>query len=232
MKLRSPWIIRLLAILGAWLIRLWMGTVRYRTFFIDGVIHPADHRKQRYLYAFWHETILFPTAYRARISILISQHADGELIAQVCRFLGFQAVRGSSTRGGREALFGLHRASLSSHLGVTPDGPRGPRRSIQPGLIFLASLTGLPIVVFGVGYSRAWRARSWYRFAVPLPWSSASCVVAPAIHVPPRLQREGIEHYRRLVEEQLQLATDAAERWARGGPSPAADNAWKRKASA
>jgi len=226
MKLRNPWVLCLLGLLGAWLIRLWMGTLRYRLFFADGIRHPVDTRNSRYIYAFWHESILFPAAFRARIHVLISRHADGELIAQVCRFLGVQVVRGSTTRGGSPALLELVRQCRRTHLAVTPDGPRGPRRRVQLGLISLASLTGLPVVVFGVGYSKAWRARSWDRFAVPKPWSTATCVVAPAIHVPARLNRERLETYRQLVEEQLTSATAAAELWARGGPRPTADKTW------
>jgi hypothetical protein len=226
MKVRSPWLLRLIAFLGAWLIRWWMSTIRYRVFFAGGERHPVDHRVRRCIYAFWHETILIPTAFRIRVRILISQHADGELIAQVCRFLGFGAVRGSTTRGGGPALLALQRHSREAHLAVTPDGPRGPRRRVQPGLILLASVTGLPIVAFGVGYSRAWRARSWDRFAVPLPWSAAHCVVTPAIHVPPRLSRPELERYRRLVEDWMQDATAAGERWAQGGPHPSADAMW------
>jgi lysophospholipid acyltransferase (LPLAT)-like uncharacterized protein len=225
MKLRNPRVLCLVAFLAAWLIRLWMGTLRFRLHFADGIRHPTDSRRQRCIYAFWHESLLFPTAFRARVHVLISRHADGELIAQVCRFLGAQVVRGSTTRGGGPALLELIRRGRRTHLGVTPDGPKGPRRRVQIGLISLASLTGLPVVAFGVGYSQAWRARSWDRFAVPKPWSTAACVVAPAIHVPARLNREGFEAYRRHVEEQLQRATAAAEQWAQGGPRPQADPA-------
>jgi lysophospholipid acyltransferase (LPLAT)-like uncharacterized protein len=203
------------------LIRLWMSTLRCRFFFADGISHPADFRKNRFIYAFWHESILFPAAFSTRIRILISRHADGEFIAQVCRFMGLQVARGSSTRGGSAALLELVRFSRRTHLAVTPDGPRGPRRRVQPGVIYLASLTGLPIVGFGVGYSQAWRARSWDQFAVPKPWSKAACVVAPALHVPPRLDRDGLERYRCLLEDRLRDATLAAELWAQGGPRPA-----------
>jgi lysophospholipid acyltransferase (LPLAT)-like uncharacterized protein len=226
MKLRSPWAVRSIALLLAWLIRWWMSTLRYRVFIVGGERHPADPRKQPCIYAFWHETLLFPTVFRVPVRMLVSQHADGELGAQACRFLGFGTVRGSTTRGGGQALLELKRQRRDSHLAVTPDGPRGPRRRVQLGLILLASLTGLPIVAFGVGYSRAWRARSWDRFAVPMPWSEARAVAAPAVQVPARLNRAGLEQYRGLVEERFLAVTDAAERWARGGPHPATDPRW------
>jgi lysophospholipid acyltransferase (LPLAT)-like uncharacterized protein len=220
MKLRAPWVIRVVGLLGAWLVRLWMGTVRCRFHSADSRAHPTDPRSEPYLYAFWHETILFGVAFKARACVLTSQSADGELMTRMCGHLGLQVVRGSSTRGGSDALLTLLGRGGGRHLAVTPDGPRGPRRRVKLGLIFLASRTGLPIVPFGVGFSRAWRARSWDHFAVPWPWSTAHCVLAPAIRVPVNLNRSGLEHYRQLVEDQLAEATAAAERWAQGKPAP------------
>jgi lysophospholipid acyltransferase (LPLAT)-like uncharacterized protein len=128
-------------------------------------------------------------------------------------------VRGSTTEGATEALRGLTRASRRTHLGITPDGPRGPRRHVKAGgVVYLAACTGLPIVPCGIAYSRAWRLRSWDRFALPRPWGTGYCVVMPPIRVPRRLNRAALEHYRRLVEEQMLWATEAAEHWAaRGG---------------
>lgn len=226
MKLRSRRLLSPLGLAGAWLIRLWMGTLRRRVYFAGGLTHPADPRRQRYIYAFWHESMLTPATFRTRIHVLISRHADGELIAQVCRFLGFQVARGSSTRGGVPALLKLYRRTGRTHIAFTPDGPRGPRRRVQPGVIYLASLTGLPIVAAGVGFSKAWRARSWDRFAIPRPFGTSACVIAPPVYVPPGLGRDDLERYRLLVEAHLATATAAAERWALGGPSPARYVTW------
>ena len=217
MKLRNPVLIKLAALLGAAAIRWWMGTVRYRFAFHDPRTDPnSPALAGRYIYAFWHEHLLFPAARKpgSRVFVLISQHADGELIARVCRHLGFHTVRGSTTRGGVPAVRALLRQSRRGHLAVTPDGPRGPRRRVQPGIIYLAARTGLPIVPAGIGYQRAWRARSWDRFAVPKPFSTATCVTAPTVWVPPDLDRDALEEYRRRVEQAMLEATEAAERWA------------------
>jgi len=217
MKLRRPWAIRLAAFLAARAIRLWMRTVRYRLILPPGGDkHPVDPRVQRTIYAFWHETILFPTVFTAKVQILISQHADGELISQVCRHLGYDVVRGSSTRGGAQALLQLCRGGADAHLLVTPDGPRGPRRQVQPGLVYLASRTGLPVVACGVGFRAAWRAHSWDRFAVPWPFSKAVAVVAAPVFVPANLDRQELERYRRLIEDRFLAATAAAEDLAEG----------------
>jgi lysophospholipid acyltransferase (LPLAT)-like uncharacterized protein len=220
MKLRSPWLIRLAARLIAWVIRALMSTIRYQVVFL-GREHPVDPRQERYIYAFWHESMLLPTVVRTEICVLISRHADGELIARACERLGIAAVRGSSTRGGSEALLGMLGVGRDLHLAVTPDGPRGPRRRVQMGTIFLASRTGLPIVPFGVAYQRAWRFRSWDRFALPKPWSRAFAVIGQALPVPAGLDRPQMERYRLLLEEQMLSLTAAAERWAETGIEPA-----------
>src|SRR5438132_1100203 len=176
MKLRHPGFVRLLGWLAAWMIRLWTRTFCIRIHAEDGQKHPADHRRHRYLYSFWHETILGVTAFPTRIHFLISEHFDGEVIAQICRHIRIGTIRGSTTRGGTQALLEMMHAR-EGHLGITPDGPRGPRRKVQMGMIFLASLTGLPIVPVGMAFGAAWRLNSWDRFAVPCPWSALNCVL-------------------------------------------------------
>ncbi len=216
MKIRKPWLIKLIGLLAWALIRCWMGTLRYRMVqWAEGPDH-LDRRRERGIYAFWHETILFPTRLKVKIRVLISHHADGELIARVCRHLGFDLVRGSSRRGGTQALMDLANDGKSGHLFVTPDGPRGPRRKVQLGLVFLAAFTGLPIIPCGIGYRHAWRFNSWDRFALPWPWTTAVCVSGTAIRVPPRLNRRELERYRDLVEERMAEVTAAAESIAAG----------------
>ncbi|MCS6849638.1 MAG: lysophospholipid acyltransferase family protein [Gemmataceae bacterium] len=214
MKLRHPFLIRSAALVGAWVIRAWLGTVHIRVCNLDGDAHPADARRQRYIYAFWHESVLAPALLRTRVHVLISQHADGELIARICRHLGHGVVRGSSTRGGSLGLLQLLKRSRRSHLMVTPDGPRGPRRRFQLGAVYLASRSQLPIVPVGVGFSDAWRARSWDRFAIPKPYSVVCGVIGPAIRVPADCSRTELEDYRRESEARLRQATEAAEDWA------------------
>ena len=212
MKLRNPRLIAVAAFVAALLIKAWMTTVRYRIMNLDDHDHPADADQERFLYAFWHETLLGPVKFRARVRVLISQHADGELIAQAAQRLGFGVVRGSTTRGGGGALAQLWDCSQSSHLVFTPDGPRGPRRRVQFGMIFLASRSGLPIVPIGIGYSRCWRARSWDKFAIPKPFCRSVFVAAKSVHVPEGLDRDELEHYRALVEARMLEATEIAER--------------------
>lgn len=217
MKLRHPVLIKTVGLTASWAIRLWMGTVRYRYRPLGPNMDP--HQRDlpgRYIYAFWHENMLLPAYHYGRpdIRVLISQHADGQLIAEVCRHLRFRLVRGSTTRGGVEAARHMLRLSRGSHLAITPDGPRGPRRRVQMGLIYLAARTELPIVPIGIGFQRPWRLGSWDRFAVPRPWSLGLCVTADPIHIPPAADKNELEDYRQRVEQALQHVTELAERGA------------------
>ena len=131
--------------------------------------------------------------------------------------MGFGVVRGSTFNGGSVALRQLAERAKRENLTITPDGPRGPRRRLAPGCVFLASTLGIPLVAMGLGYDRPWRVGTWDRFAIPKPWSRARAVVSRAIHVPADLDREGIEWHRAGMEKLLVDLSDDAERWACAG---------------
>jgi lysophospholipid acyltransferase (LPLAT)-like uncharacterized protein len=214
MKLRSPWLISIVAALAALVIRLWIGTIRASAVSLDGRQHPTDPAKEKYIFAFWHDGLLAPLVIRTKVRVLISEHADGELIAQVCKHLGFGVIRGSSARGGLRALLEMIRtAHEPAHLGITPDGPRGPRRELQAGTIMVASQTGIPVLPFGVGFSRVWRAPSWDRFAVPCPFSTLVGVVGEPIQIPANLSKEDLRRWKMHVQDRLNELTAQAEAW-------------------
>src|SRR5690606_15541176 len=105
MKLRNPLLIRVIASIAAVVLAVLLWTLRVRIISVDGRRHPTNPDEEANLYLFWHESLLSPITKRGpKVHALISQHADGELIAQVCLRLGIGVVRGSSTRGGAQAL--------------------------------------------------------------------------------------------------------------------------------
>src|SRR5208282_3030035 len=119
MKIRRPWMIKLAGFGAACLVRLWMSTLRYRHVWRWPTLDPRGGRAPgRYLFTFWHEGMLLPAhCYgRCHISVLISQHADGQLIAETCRHLGFGLVRGSSNRGGVKAVRQILRLGRKAHV--------------------------------------------------------------------------------------------------------------------
>jgi lysophospholipid acyltransferase (LPLAT)-like uncharacterized protein len=222
-KRLRPALPRIVANLGglatAEAIRAWMSTLDYRAVFYDRSVDPAWGIGGPRIYIFWHENILAPLYLRGHcgLAMLLSQHRDADILSRVAQQMGFDCVRGSTYRGGARAIWELSDRSRRQHLTLTPDGPRGPRRQLAQGAVYLASRLQLPLVVMGFGYDRPWRARSWDRFAVPRPFSRARAVIGPPLMVPPNLNRASLEQTRGRVEHLLNCLTNEAEAWAAAG---------------
>jgi lysophospholipid acyltransferase (LPLAT)-like uncharacterized protein len=221
LKLTSPTLHKLGGLLATAAVRWWMAGLDYKVVYEDRTIDPVfpECHGQK-IYIFWHEYILFPFYLRGHcnMAMLLSRHRDAEILSYAAHHMGFEFVRGSTNRGGVGALREMLSKSSSMHLTITPDGPRGPRRQLAPGCVFLASKLGLPIVVMGFGYDRPWRVRrAWDQFAIPRPGSRARAVVSGEIFIPPDLDRDGMEHYRQTIEARLNLQTAEAESWAASG---------------
>ncbi len=220
MRLKHPAITNLAGWLAAGGISRWMSTLDYRIVYHDSAVDPVkptwDGQK---IYVFWHEYMLFPLYLRGHcnLAMLLSRHRDADLLTHVARRLGFEFVRGSTTRGGASALRELLDRSGRMNLTITPDGPRGPRRRLAPGPIYLAAKSGLPIVAMGFAYRRPWRLGSWDKFAIPKPYSQARACISPELRIPPDLNRAGLEHYRQVVENWLTHLSAKAEDWAESG---------------
>jgi lysophospholipid acyltransferase (LPLAT)-like uncharacterized protein len=198
----------------------WMSTLDYAGAFYDRTLDPAhsDFRGPM-IFVFWHEYIpfLFYTRSFCYVAMLVSAHRDAEMLSQAARYLGFDTVRGSTARGGGTALRDLHRKGQYLNLAITPDGPRGPRRRCAPGAIYLSSKMQIPIVPIGMGYNDPVRMRTWDRFAIPPLWGRGRAIIGPALQMPRELDREGVEHYRREVESQINQLSNLAEEWASSG---------------
>ncbi len=169
----------------------------------------------RVLYAFWHEGLLVATyAFRRQgIRVLVSQHRDGELIARAIECMGYGTIRGSSTRGGTRALFRMAAAGAAGDdLGVTVDGPRGPRLQVKPGTLFIAGRSGLPIVPFAVASRHPFVLSSWDRFMIPRPFSTAAIAFGEPLQVPGDAPVERLEPYRSELQHRLLDAREAAGR--------------------
>lgn len=202
------------------LLNYWMSTLNYRAWRYDPTADPGDEEfAGPAIYIFWHEYIPIPIYLRphCRLSILLSQHQDAEVLSHAAHYAGFGAVRGSTNRGGTAALRELIERGKGMSLAITPDGPRGPRRTLAQGCIYVSSRLQIPIVPIGIGYDRPWRNhRAWDRFAIPRPFSNARAILGPRIQVPEDLDRDQMELHRQWIEQQLLTLTSLAEDWAEG----------------
>jgi lysophospholipid acyltransferase (LPLAT)-like uncharacterized protein len=159
--------------------------------------------------------MFFPAYYfrGQEASVLTSRSRDGELLAGVLKLLGQEVIRGSSSRGGARALGELcRRLRAGKDVALTSDGPRGPRRRVQPGIIHLARRTGAPILPVVFGASREKTFQSWDRFCLPLPFSRVALVFGPPVEVARDLSGEALEKKRRELEEAMEWATQVADK--------------------
>ncbi|MGL6226128.1 MAG: lysophospholipid acyltransferase family protein [Thermoguttaceae bacterium] len=215
-----PLLLKTAGFLGSSAVRSWMSTLDYQVAYYDPVVDPAyANDGQHRIYLFWHEYILVPLYLRrnCNLTMLLSQHRDGHVLEQVANIFGFDCVRGSSYRGGVQAIRQMMEAAGSGHLTITPDGPRGPRRKLAIGAIYLASKLQFPLVLLGTGIQKPWRMKSWDRFAVPRPCSRVRLVVSPDIWVPQQANREVLEHFRQKTETLMNDLCGLADDWAESG---------------
>jgi len=147
---------------------------------------------------------------------MASRSRDGELVARFVPRFGFKTVRGSTTRGGSDALRRLARLlRWGQEVAVVPDGPLGPRGVVQSGVIALARITGVPILPLAFSAFPAWRLRSWDEFLIPKPFARATVCFGPPLWVPADADRAQQEALRKELEGQLSELTSRADRLVR-----------------
>jgi len=166
--------------------------------------------------AFWHGRLLMmPLVYGGGgLKILTSRHRDGELITRTVHRFGLETVRGSSTRGGIAGIKGLARALQEGYdVAIAPDGPRGPRFKVQPGVIQLALISKRPVFPFTFSASPRKVLNSWDQFLIPLPFSHGVFVWGEPIWVDRGDDEGTLEHKTLLLEKRLIEITELADQY-------------------
>lgn len=167
--------------------------------------------QQRAIFCIWHNRLaVSQIVYRdyicgngrsPKLAAMVSASKDGGILARVLERFKVQPVRGSSSRRGQQALLELTGWGERGYdLAITPDGPRGPRYALQPGVISLGQLTGLPIVPISYHYNWKISLRSWDRFQIPIPFSSAVLRMGKPVTVP----RDSSEEQREIARRELE----------------------------
>jgi lysophospholipid acyltransferase (LPLAT)-like uncharacterized protein len=203
--------------LASALVRALRRTMRIRHLERHHLENLQSQRKNLIL-AFWHGRLLMmPYSYREdRISILISQHRDGEMIARTMGWFGHDAIRGSSTRGGAAALKAVVKCLREGRdVAFTPDGPRGPRHRVQSGVIQAARLGGVPVVPVTFSAHPAKVFDSWDQFLLPRPFSRGVFLYGTPLEVPRDASEEKVEASRRRLEVEMRDLTEQADRLVR-----------------
>ncbi len=158
--------------------------------------------------AIWHRNAIFAVWYFGHYhpAIMVSPSRDGEYLARFMRAMGCITVRGSSSRGGREAL-----AALSEHMqkiggiGTTAaDGPRGPAYEAKIGLIVLAMRSGSPLVPVACSADRAWVfSKSWDRTMLPKPFARVKVIFGTPLSFPAEMSEAEMEEARVAFSKEM-----------------------------
>lgn len=194
-----------------------LDLLNFRIHHYDRSVDPArPEYNEHVIFSFWHEyiVVVLPRWGHTPLTVLCSQHRDGEWVNQTAESLGLSIVRGSSTRGGSAAIRQMKKNTRFSSIAMTPDGPRGPRRQMAMGPVYLASLLGMPLVPVGVGISNPYRLKTWDQFAIPRLTSRVRMIFGPKIHIPRKAKRDKLESCLKSVQGLMNGLTDEAQQWA------------------
>jgi len=151
---------------------------------------PETLGDEPFIMACWHgELLMIPYAYtkykkNPKVKLLISEHFDGNLIASTLKYFSFDAIRGSSTRGGAKALIESIRTLKSGYdLGITPDGPKGPRHKVSDGIVMMAQKANVKITLVRIQPTDFWQLNSWDKFIIPKPFGTIHYYISDLIDI-------------------------------------------------
>lgn len=226
MRIRSRWLTWAAAGAAVGLSHLLFATCRKVYLGVDDKTKlnyvPTPEDDVRYVLCVWHDALLVPTftaprGLREKTCCLVSQHQDGSYLAYAMALLGYSTVRGSSRRGGAQAVRRLIEDTAGKNIVITPDGPGGPRRELKPGAIFVASQLNYRILPGACSATRAWRLKaSWTDMLIPLPFSTVYIAMGSPIEIPAQLSKDQLRHYTAEVQRQMDLLNEQIENLARG----------------
>jgi lysophospholipid acyltransferase (LPLAT)-like uncharacterized protein len=198
---------------GTRLVRILGRTWRIRVVHDDGLRERRTAR-QPVIFSLWHGHLL-TLLYHHRgegVTVMISEHGDGEIIARIAERLGYRTVRGSTSRGAARALLDASRVvQQGGDLAITPDGPRGPARTVAPGIAIIAQRGGAPVIAALARVHSAWRLSTWDRFEIPRPFARITIAYSDLLYVDAPDARTAVESVERVEQSMA-----AAERVANG----------------
>lgn len=231
---RYPWWTGLAARALRWLMVLLMASCRVRVGAGAEHLEGLTATGRPVVLAFWHNRMVIcgELIYRrlirggSQVALLTSLSRDGEIAARMARMMGYQVIRGSTSRGGLGSLLRLHRAIARDGVSAAtaPDGPRGPSRVCQPGTVMLAKLAGVPILPLAYAASHSWRVPSWDRLVVPRPFSRAVVTIGAPLEAASDLSDEELHEVSIALQESLDALVEQAETLVHGAGRSAGAN--------
>jgi lysophospholipid acyltransferase (LPLAT)-like uncharacterized protein len=205
---------RLAGAIGSGLMDGLLGSLKYH---VEGAEQHEQYTKHGspVIFAIWHGRLLAPCYLHRRQGVvaLISRSADGEYLARLLSHWGYETVRGSSSRGGSEALRELVRYLRKGRsLAITPDGPRGPMQRLKPGVLTAAQLGGVPIIPTTASTKRGWWPGKWDRFLIPKPFAKVWVRYEKPVVITRTANETELEQHRQSLEDTLNRMTAELDR--------------------
>ncbi len=218
MRIRSPKLTAAAGWMAATLFRQLARTLRYELLADEPGLDPSGDVTEPFIYALWHDQILPPlarhTLTRPPVAALVSRHQDGSYLVDFMKHSGIRAVRGSSARGGDQALRELLDVPTQYRIFITPDGPRGPHHQLKAGPTFLASRSGRRIVPVVTAVPSCWyKTGSWTGLQIPKPFSTVYFRLGSPMAVPPDIDRQQLDLFTRQLQMRMEeLEADLVQR--------------------
>ena len=174
-------------------------------------------KNEAFILCFWHGRLLMmPLSWNKekKINVLISAHSDGQLLSKTVKYFNIETITGSSSKGGSEAIRNIIKSLKSEiSIGMTPDGPRGPRMKVNSAIIKIASLTGHKIVPLSYSVKKKFFLNSWDKFLVALPFGKGCFIWGKPIKIKKNIStNEDLKLSKRLENNLLKL-TKKADRY-------------------
>ncbi len=222
MRIRSERMTKLLAFVIVGILKVLFRTTRVEFIWASPELNGYEYDgPKRFLYCVWHELMAFPlfVGKPKNMSTLVSRHQDGSFLAESMKLLGISAVRGSTQRGGTQAVRQMMSVAEFKHITITPDGPRGPRRKIKNGIVFLASHSGRPIVPVAYSWHRSFSFQGgWTELVLPCPFTKIYALTGTPIHIPPGLTGDELNRYAKLLENAMETLQEEADQLKKRSP--------------
>ncbi len=220
MKIKTHRLSNALAWLLSYGFKLLFATLRIRFYCVNEAARPYSQAGGQYfVYPIWHDSMAAPifSGRQPSMVALVGAHTDGSYVSTILRSVGIGSVRGSSSRGGSQALRQLLVDTEGKHIVLTPDGPRGPRRQLKPGLAFMASRTGKAIVPTAFASTSAWYPRGkWTELMIPKPFSTLYGLAGQPIEVPRKASKEELDEFTRRIQATMDYLDELCTRLATG----------------
>ena len=167
-----------------------------------------------FILAFWHSQLMmigFSWKKNKNVNILASSHSDGRFGAIVGKYFNLNNIQTSKKNKSVSLRFIFKLLNDNNYIGITPDGPRGPKEIVSEGIIKIAKTSKVPIIPIGFWSSKNFKLKSWDSFLITLPFSKCSFVWNKPLEIPYNIQENQIQHYQKLLQEKINQSVKKAQ---------------------